>query len=473
MTQEIVKKEDFIIPVDSIFSVFENHLQIKGNSRIMFSGKFGIGKTFFLNEFFEKNKEKYDVYHLFPVNYQIASNEDIFDFLKSDILVELLKKRVVFDEKDNLDKSFVDFIKNQWNTNSFLKGTIENTVELLPFGFSKLGKPLKTALEVDKKFQEFKEKGDKTEIDNFLKKNNTESDIISEIIKKKIQDSKEERESILILDDLERIDPEHIFRILNVFSAHLDSHSKEIPNKFGFDKIILVADFSNLESIFHHRYGKDTDSDGYFDKFFSVSLFEFNNEKNILRLLDDIISRFNVDKKSFDKVIGDNGFLRIVLQKLFSRLISSPNKYKINLRKLLTPIKFRIDVFDENYLGDTRASVISNIIDISIKFFIRIFGNNQEKFLNFLEDTIQNFSSIENKNLSFATFNFFLLNRLDPTKELTESGNFYSWNTYTFSVSHDGMNISEVKKNEKIISQEFMFYKLLYEYVKEKKYLIS
>jgi len=123
-----------------------------------------------------------------------------------------------------LDKSFIDFIKNKWNTNSFLNQTIENTIELLPFGFDKLGKPLKTALEIDRKFQEFKLNKVKTKISEFLKKHNTESDIISEIIKAKIQKSKEKRESVLILDDLDRIDPEHIFRILNIFSAHFDQY---------------------------------------------------------------------------------------------------------------------------------------------------------------------------------------------------------------------------------------------------------
>ena len=231
---DTTEEKIFKIDITDLFPKFEEHLNIQGNSRIIFSGKFGIGKTYFLNEFFENKKDKYEIFHLFPVNYQISSNEDMVQFLKYDILIELLKKGEVFNKGNNLDKSFVNFIKDQWNTNSILKGTIKNTIELLPFGFDKLGKPLKTALEVDKKFQEFKLEGDTTEIDKFLKENNTESDVISEIIKKKIQESKKEKESVLILDDLERIDPEHIFRILNVFSAHFDLHNNELENKFGF-----------------------------------------------------------------------------------------------------------------------------------------------------------------------------------------------------------------------------------------------
>lgn len=44
------------ISVDDISIRFENHLTQDGNSRIIFSGQFGIGKTFFLNQFFEEKK---------------------------------------------------------------------------------------------------------------------------------------------------------------------------------------------------------------------------------------------------------------------------------------------------------------------------------------------------------------------------------------------------------------------------------
>jgi len=69
-------------------------LKIENNYRILFSGQFGIGKTYFLDKFFKSNinKDKYDVFHLFPVNYQISNNENIIQFLKYDILIELLKK---------------------------------------------------------------------------------------------------------------------------------------------------------------------------------------------------------------------------------------------------------------------------------------------------------------------------------------------------------------------------------------------
>lgn len=69
---------------------FEEHLT--ANSRILFSSAFGTGKTFFLKYFFEapEIKERYNAFHLFPVNYQVATNEDIFELIKYDIVCHLL-----------------------------------------------------------------------------------------------------------------------------------------------------------------------------------------------------------------------------------------------------------------------------------------------------------------------------------------------------------------------------------------------
>jgi len=75
-----------------LYSGFKKHINIVNNDRIFFSGKFGTGKTTFLNDFFKEHTDEYDCYHLFPVNYQINKNEDIVELLKYDILVEILKR---------------------------------------------------------------------------------------------------------------------------------------------------------------------------------------------------------------------------------------------------------------------------------------------------------------------------------------------------------------------------------------------
>jgi hypothetical protein len=105
-----------------------------------------------------------------------------------------------------------------------------------------------------------------------------ENDIITKLIEQVLQKNKElhqAEETILLIDDLDRIDPEHIFRILNVFAAHFDKHDGT-NNKFGFDKIVLVCDIENIRSIFQCKYGISTDFNGYIDKFYSHKIYQYN-----------------------------------------------------------------------------------------------------------------------------------------------------------------------------------------------------
>lgn len=87
---------------------FIEHLGIDHNHRIVFSGAFGTGKTYFLERFFKKH-ESYEAIHLFPVNYSVASNEDIFELIKYDILFKLLEEDLDF-QKVKIDKgTFLPF----------------------------------------------------------------------------------------------------------------------------------------------------------------------------------------------------------------------------------------------------------------------------------------------------------------------------------------------------------------------------
>lgn len=76
--------------------------------------------------------------------------------------------------------------------------------------------------------------------------------------------------TVLIIEDLNRIDPAHLFRIMNVLSSQVDNpYYSEVPhgNKFGFDKIILVMDYEIARHLFHHFYGKEANYEGYMNKF--------------------------------------------------------------------------------------------------------------------------------------------------------------------------------------------------------------
>ena len=78
--------DDNIIPVDEEMERFENHLL--SHDRVILSAKFGDGKTFFLNKFKEKckndTKSPFVFITLYPVNYQVLENKDIFDLVKHD-----------------------------------------------------------------------------------------------------------------------------------------------------------------------------------------------------------------------------------------------------------------------------------------------------------------------------------------------------------------------------------------------------
>jgi hypothetical protein len=471
---DTVEMQKFKIDISNLFKKFNDHLNIQNNSRILFSGKFGIGKTYFLNEFFEDHEKDYEIFHLFPVNYQISSSENIISFLKRDILTELIIKDKIFDDKDDLDKSFIDFIKNEWDTTSVLKGVIENSIELLPFGLGKLGKPLKTALEIDKKFQDFKYVANNT-LNTFLEKNNSETDIISEIIKNKIEKIENKKQSVLILDDLDRLDPEHIFKLLNTFSAFFEQ-SNGNENKFGFDKIILVADSRNIKSIFHHKYGKDTDFNGYFDKFFSLEIFQFNNDDIVKNLIDQIISKFQTTDQNNLKelLLSESGLLKIFLKGILIKSVKLSGKERLNLRQLLKGIDFQFEALKSGSYNDmltqTNNQITHQLVNIGIKVLISIFGGSPNDLLYTLQkikSEIKNNSKNEIPlSMRFLKFLLFKISPFDMTMKDME----HHWLNYI--IEFKGGQIVKIKNGKNTsITTDFLFFDLLIVYIKEKYYL--
>lgn len=81
-------EEDMKVPIDKQLTEFRNH--ILANSRTFLASKFGDGKSYFLDQFKDKNKNDFVFITLYPVNYQVASNEDIFNLIKRDILFQLM-----------------------------------------------------------------------------------------------------------------------------------------------------------------------------------------------------------------------------------------------------------------------------------------------------------------------------------------------------------------------------------------------
>jgi KAP family P-loop domain len=463
-------EEKIIIPIDGLFQEFEDHLQIKNNQRIFFSGKFGIGKSFFLNEFIKNMNDKYETFHLFPVNYQISSNENIIDLLKYDILLELLEKNSTL---FSLTKK-PEFKKSLNHIYAFLKeeGSVNKTLNSILTPLGNLGKPLRDLLKFDKDFQNFKEKSKKGNmgiVENHIKdiknKDISETDSISAILNRKIKDLKEKKESVLILDDLDRIDPEHIFRILNIFSAHYIDNDEQ-PNKFGFDKVILVGDYNNIKNIFHHKYGQDSDFNGYFDKFFSVEIFKFDSNKIISDFVDIMCSKIKVDSKQIKKELGPEHGMGLFFVEVLKRGINLKTKGKINLRELLKPINFPLSSLKNTIRYVGREIPFKITFDISIRTLISILGGSKNRTLKMLSEIKE--SLLFNRDLELYT-QYRVFCRLILEEALNKTiGNALQWEDYI--IRKKGTKI-EIVQDGGPGNEIELFYKLLIDYVKTEKYI--
>jgi hypothetical protein len=294
------KSVELFVPIEKAGEAFNEHLSLPNNNRILFSGKYGSGKTTFLKEFY-KRRDNVNVFHLFPVNYQVSENKDIFDLIKFDILTILIEKD--FMERDEeIGRSLV--LQNYLMTKG--ANVVLKILENLP----KVGKVIKHSgrfadflLGFNQYFEEIN-RAKKNSIHRYLndikgKEGSLyEFDLISSIIKSSIEKQGEAgKTNVLIIDDLDRMDPAHIFRIMNVFSAHFDQIKQigqdQSANKFGFDQIIMVCDFDNIRKLFHSFYGIDSDFGGYIDKFFSMRIFEFSLKKEILDKIDETFKYYN------------------------------------------------------------------------------------------------------------------------------------------------------------------------------------
>lgn len=271
---------------------FLQFLEEENNTNIIFSGIYGIGKSYFINDFFNhQHSKEYIPIILTPVNYSVANNEDIFEYIKADILLQLLEK-VPCDLKNcQISTSEATYYYIKRNLVSII-GNILSTAEKVSFKTDIIHQLLELKKNI-KKFQEENSLSEDKEIESFMNQLSYkqgsiyESNIITQIIQTLISNAKEEenhKEAVLVIDDLDRIDPEHIFRILNILSAHDDfCHTNE--HKFKFDKTILVCDIENIRNIFHSKYGMNVDFTGYIDKFYSKEIFYFQNEKEIAKCI--------------------------------------------------------------------------------------------------------------------------------------------------------------------------------------------
>lgn len=307
----MTKKERHHIQFDGLENDFTQHLKISDNNRILFTAPYGQGKSTFLNKFFDKGESAYQVIKLYPVHYSVSSNEDIFELIKFDIATQLMVKA-----KDKLQKEDFSilltsqvFIRDRAKLTPFIQA-------LLP-AFGSIGKSAAELWKVaDETIQDMKEFHSEVHIDEgkqlleYIKQFEArvghayEMDAVSLLIASLLDRLGEDMKiSVLLIDDLDRLDPDHIFRLFNVFSGHFDKVSG--ANKFGFNKTIFVCDIHNIYETYKHKYGEHVDFKGYVDKFYSLVPFDFDSKTYIKKEIFTILQQINIDVDKSDYIIRE------------------------------------------------------------------------------------------------------------------------------------------------------------------------
>lgn len=259
-------------------------------SRIIFSARFGDGKSYFLNEFMKSYDEKKNDYYfitLHPVNYVVEENRDVIEYIKRDILFQLIKDNRIYDFKEGYDKIFdaVCNVESLFKLADFAASIIP--VKGLKEGYKAL-KGLASTIHEKYKSQDVLHVVDDY-LNGFYGKSGSisECDAFTCLIQKSLE--RMMAKSVLIIEDLDRIDPAHLFRIMNVLSSQVDNpYYSEVPNgnKFGFDKIILVMDYEIAKHLFHHFYGKEANYEGYMNKFLNTLPFSYSIKEEAQRQVE-------------------------------------------------------------------------------------------------------------------------------------------------------------------------------------------
>lgn len=344
---------------------FLKHLQ--ESERIIFSAPFGLGKTYFIQEFFElpQLKEQCEVFTIHPVNYCTADNKDIFELIKFDLVDQLVEKEYIRDEfekgydPDEHDKRVVNFFAEMGNAVTL--GTFKSSID-----------SIKKACKIYKEIKNSDEELEKTDDNDALKFRDDlkgedglyfEMGTIAKIIQKKISEINSTKYTILVIEDLDRLDPAHMFRLLNIFSAHDDP--KTFKNKFGFSKVMFVCDLDNVKKIYRHFYGPDTDFEGYMNKFYDTEPYEFGNFEAISNYVDKVLF------DCFPTDTGNRNLLHLILWEAMKALadvnrVKFRNIIKIKPEKLESIVRTKKNWYCQYIISD---NIPYYIVDITKRMF--------------------------------------------------------------------------------------------------------
>lgn len=334
-------KNDFIVPVTPAIQEFYDHLLC--HPRTILSARYGDGKSYFLDAFGNDKdvKRKFRFITIYPVNYQVLDNQDIFDVIKYDILLQMGLNDMLDDsvEISNRD-AFLFLLKTKGLdlTESLfdVAGSIEGAPKVKAIG--KIGtvltKVVQKTINAVKDYKEYKE-GDRGVLNKYVDKIDElptyEEDLVTKLIQNNIaawrkKHGNGKKRVVLLFEDMDRIDPANLFRILNIFSAHMDfsyrygikPNDSLIGNKFGVDNVVMVIHYENLESIFHHFYGNDTCFEGYIHKFadkgkFVYSLkaeavkYYYQSLHNLTQIPEDMLKQLLPEERIQSKTLRELG----------------------------------------------------------------------------------------------------------------------------------------------------------------------
>lgn len=409
------------IDITSELRRFEMHLE--HNPRTIFSAKFGDGKTYFLKEYMLQHKLDTLFVVLHPINYSVASNEDVFEYIKRDILVEL-SKQPVFKEVD-----WDSVAKTVLNYDSILEDC-EYLSEALPV--------TKTLL---LPFRIFKRVDDKFSIDKYFDRFESmqggiyEQDQYTAAINATIAKIKEKgKKCVLIIEDLDRIDPAHLFRILNVLGAHIDDERD--TNKFGFTNIVAVLDYNATKHIFKHFYGENANYQGFMAKFYCHNIFEYSITvearkqlldflRNKCQLDDEAIRMFEwyqdnqfTIKSTIQKHIGNLSVRDVVhvlddiQEQFYPEVMYSGKEIRIQdapiLKVLAVFVRMNFHFSTDNLRTFLMKSVrhfalLGNLVCTNSKFnyVAATFSNGEQSVIQFVEDTTKG-NSVQYRGGAFS-----------------------------------------------------------------------
>ena len=306
--------EENMIPIEPYLKDFKQYLD--ANSRCILSAKFGNGKSYFISSFIKEYSNDYLFIPIYPVNYQVMDNKDIFELIKRDILIKLLSSEEININEIELNAAslfYYFFTNNQEDKFLDILSIIPDiNIYGIDINISNVIKKLK---EVKDKFATYKKqfKSDDETYESYitqfdsLKGSIYEFDTISQLICDIIREYKKKnptKKVVLIIEDLDRIDPAHIFRILNVFSAHFDRYTPGPvefdktcgDNKFCLDKIVTVCDIDNIKKIYAHIYGDKTDFTGYISKFSNSKEYIYSLKEKIKWYITNVLLDRDLEK---------------------------------------------------------------------------------------------------------------------------------------------------------------------------------